>query len=109
MQNSDSILGDVQTFWNSSLYAKLLIVAGAVITSVWTIKSGLLAVLIFGIIYFVPTIIAHRRHHRQAWAITVLDILLGWTGVGWVAALVWACTTDVERQVQQSPAPTPPT
>lgn len=29
-------------------------------------------------------------------AITVLNVVLGWTGLGWIGALVWACTTDVE-------------
>jgi len=28
-------------------------------------------------------------------AIGMLNLLAGWTGLGWVGALVWACTTDV--------------
>jgi len=47
-----------------------------------------------GAIYFFPWIVAGIRHHRNEGAIAVLNIFLGWTGVGWVAALVWACTTD---------------
>jgi hypothetical protein len=42
------------------------------------------------------------RDHRQWLAIVVLDLLLGWTLVGWVAALVWACTADTK------PAAMPP-
>jgi hypothetical protein len=30
-------------------------------------------------------------------AITVLNVLLGWTFIGWVVALVWASTMDVEK------------
>jgi hypothetical protein len=43
---------------------------------------------IFGPIYFLPTIIG--LHKRNALAICVLNTLLGWTGMGWVAALVWS-------------------
>jgi hypothetical protein len=45
-------------------------------------------------LYFVPTFVAGGRGHRQAVAIGVLNALLGWTVVGWVGALVWACMKD---------------
>ena len=47
-------------------------------------------------IYFLPAIVACRRNHRQAAAIILLDLFLGWSLIGWVAALVWAATSDVE-------------
>lgn len=43
-------------------------------------------------LYFVPTIIASMRNHTNAVAITALNLLLGWTLLGWVAALVWSLT-----------------
>lgn len=49
------------------------------------------ASLIFVVaMYFLPTILAVSRHHRQAAAISALNVLLGWTMIGWVVALVWA-------------------
>ncbi|MES2095812.1 MAG: superinfection immunity protein [Pseudomonadota bacterium] len=39
-----------------------------------------------------PAIIAVRRGHPQRLAIGVLNGLGGWTGLGWVAALVWSLT-----------------
>ena len=48
--------------------------------------------------YFVPAIVAFHRKHRNRGAITILNLLLGWTFVGWVAALVWSCTADTEIQ-----------
>jgi ABC-type branched-subunit amino acid transport system permease subunit len=48
-------------------------------------------------IYFIPTIIAHRRGHRQRTAIFVLNIFAGWTIIAWVLAMVWAFTADVEE------------
>ena len=41
-------------------------------------------------VYLVPSMIATVRGHDSALAIVVLNILLGWTFIGWVIALVWA-------------------
>jgi Superinfection immunity protein len=32
------------------------------------------------------------RHHRNRVAISVTNLLLGWTLIGWVVAFIWACT-----------------
>jgi hypothetical protein len=37
-----------------------------------------------------PTIIAVVRHHRNTLAIVLVNIFLGWTGVGWLVALIWS-------------------
>lgn len=42
--------------------------------------------------YFLPSVIASTRNHHQANAITWLNILTGWTGVGWLAAFIWSLT-----------------
>lgn len=42
--------------------------------------------------YFLPWIIAASRHHHQSAAIFMLTLLLGWTVLGWIVAMVWACT-----------------
>jgi len=50
----------------------------------------------FGLVlYFLPSIIAVARSKRDTTAIFVLNLLLGWTAIGWVIALVWALKTDV--------------
>jgi hypothetical protein len=40
----------------------------------------------------VPWLIALTRGHHNLAAIFLLNLLLGWTFIGWVAALVWAFT-----------------
>lgn len=42
--------------------------------------------------YFIPAVIAFTRGHHNRVAIFILNLLLGWTVLGWVAAIVWACT-----------------
>jgi hypothetical protein len=44
--------------------------------------------------YFLPTIIAIVRKKSSAGAIFVLNLLLGWTLLGWVGALIWALSAD---------------
>jgi hypothetical protein len=46
-------------------------------------------------IYFFPSIVG--RDKRNSSAIFVLNLLLGWTLIGWVVALVWAMTKDNTR------------
>lgn len=43
-------------------------------------------------IYFIPAIIALSREHRSGWAIFALNLLTGWTGLGWIISIVWALT-----------------
>ena len=53
---------------------------------------------IFGfgfVLYFLPAIVAFARSKRDAVSILVLNILLGWTMIGWIIALVWALKQDV--------------
>ena len=50
----------------------------------------LFCILLGAFVYFLPTIVASNRKHRQATAIGALNLLLGWTILGWVVALVWA-------------------
>lgn len=52
--------------------------------------QGWIWLAIIGFWYFFPTIVAVGRNQRNAGAIFVLDLFLGWTVIGWVAALVWA-------------------
>jgi predicted membrane protein len=44
------------------------------------------------IVYFIPNWIACARKHHNANAIFVTNLLLGWTALGWVVALIWSLT-----------------
>jgi hypothetical protein len=69
----------------------------------------LLVLMAVGIwLYVVPGIVASNRKHPQASAIWVLTLFLGWTLVGWVAALVWANTTPQHVVLADPDQPTSP-
>lgn len=53
---------------------------------------GVLAIIFAA--YMFPTIIAIARRHYNALAISMLNLFLGWSVLGWIGALVWACTSN---------------
>ena len=58
----------------------------------------LIPVILFGIVfYFIPSIVAFARHHRQSLAIFLLNLFAGWTFIGWVAALIWAVIKEKKQ------------
>ena len=53
------------------------------------------ALLLLLALYFLPTIIAAVRKKRNLSAILLVNLLLGWSIIGWIVALVWAVSTEV--------------
>ena len=43
-------------------------------------------------LYFLPSVVGDRKRNR--WAIFTLNLLLGWTILGWIGALVWALCAE---------------
>jgi Superinfection immunity protein len=41
-------------------------------------------------VYLFPTAIAAKMDNRNLLAIFILNVLLGWTLIGWIVALIWA-------------------
>lgn len=61
----------------------------------------LIAVLFFGglILYLIPSLVAAARNNHNSGAIFILNLLAGWTFLGWLVALIWAFTTPAPAQV----------
>lgn len=54
-----------------------------------------LLLVLFGV-YFFPTIVANSRRHKNISSILVLNLLAGWTFIGWIIAIVWAFSDDTK-------------
>ncbi len=55
-------------------------------------------VILLGIIlgvYFLPTFIAVARGKRNVIPIFIVNLLFGWSLIGWIIAFIWAFTYDV--------------
>ena len=51
------------------------------------------------VLYWLPTIVAVARHTPSALGIAALNFFFGWTGIGWVLALIWALAANPHAQV----------
>jgi len=51
-----------------------------------------LVILMMISLYFIPSIVAVKRQHQNRVAIVATNWFLGWTVLGWMAALIWAVT-----------------
>ena len=47
-------------------------------------------IIITALIYFIPTTICLIRKHTYKLYIICLNIILGWTLIGWIASLIWS-------------------
>ncbi len=66
------------------------------------------ALVITGLlVYFLPTAIALLARKRNSGAIFTLNLLLGWTLIGWAVAMIWAALRD-ELDVTLASPPRPP-
>jgi len=59
--------------------------------------NGLFIIAVAAVLYFLPAICAARRQHNDVGAIVALNILLGWTVLGWIASFCWSLTGNVKR------------
>lgn len=48
-------------------------------------------------VYFIPVVIAYVRRHNNILAVLVLNVFLGWTFFGWLAALLWSLNKDIKE------------
>jgi VIT1/CCC1 family predicted Fe2+/Mn2+ transporter len=53
-------------------------------------KMETISYLMGALIYFLPTIIAVKRETFSCSIIILLNLLLGWTGIVWIALFLWA-------------------
>lgn len=91
---------------------KLIAVICMMITGVWLIransflatsshpKSDSFAVLLYilAFLYFIPTVIGIIRKHHNLIGLIALNVLLGWTVIGWVGALIWSLLRSSKSQ-----------
>jgi hypothetical protein len=57
----------------------------------------LLIILLVGVCYLIPTIIGVLRGHKDLPAIAVVNILFGWSVVGWFISFIWSLADPAGR------------
>ena len=52
------------------------------------IPKGWVMIVVGISMYFLPTMIAWKRESSRRWKITAINLLLGWTVIGWIVCMV---------------------
>jgi hypothetical protein len=63
----------------------------------WSFIKFILLMLFIGI-YFIPFSIAQSRHCNSRFGVFCVNLLIGWTLIGWFAAIIWACASPVRER-----------
>ncbi len=58
--------------------------------SAWNQATLVILAVVAVVVYMLPAIAASLRGHHKVGSIFVVNLLLGWTIIGWVAALAWS-------------------
>tara|TARA_B110000116_G_scaffold258194_1_gene259083 strand:- start:343 stop:630 length:288 start_codon:yes stop_codon:yes gene_type:complete len=57
----------------------------------------LIGIFLFIGLYFLPCYIASHRNHHQTKTIFLLNLFLGWTGIGFLGLIFYASLSKVEK------------
>lgn len=60
--------------------------------------ATLIAIAVMAFIYVTPMIIASNRKHMNTGSIIVVNLFLGWSVIGWIAALAWSLSSHTKRR-----------
>lgn len=66
-------------------------------SALWWVRDAFLLELL--IIYPLPTFIALAKHHPETGKIILVNLLFGWTGIGWLFALIAAVRTPTVMEL----------
>ncbi|MGX3044918.1 superinfection immunity protein [Helicobacter sp. T3_23-1056] len=47
-------------------------------------------------LYFLPSVVAFVRAHKDKWLIFIINFFFGWTGILWFVAFIWAIFSKKE-------------
>lgn len=63
--------------------------------------------LLAPVLYFLPSLEAWLNKHSNLAAVGLLNIFLGWTFIGWVAAYIWAFKKPSPVTIEGAPSTAP--
>lgn len=63
--------------------------------------TGIVVLLIILSVYFFPTLVSLFRNTKSGIGIFLLNLFLGWTLIGYIAAFIWAFTAKTVKEYKQ--------
>ena len=52
------------------------------------VPKGIVMIIALALLYVLPSMLAWSRKSSRRWKITAINLLLGWTVIGWIVAMV---------------------
>lgn len=52
---------------------------------------------LFTLVYFIPALIAGHRQHRNGAPLFIINLVAGWTLIGWFGCLAWSFSDNVKK------------
>jgi hypothetical protein len=59
-------------------------------------------IILYLIIYFLPSIISYWQSKSAIKKIFIVNLLLGWTVIGWIVSFVWAISENQSQECQNT-------
>jgi ABC-type transport system involved in cytochrome c biogenesis permease component len=56
------------------------------------------AIIFLITIFFIPTSVVLFRDSSKKWGVFWVNLLVGWTGIGWIIALIWSFMSESETE-----------
>ena len=63
------------------------------------LAASMIYAIVLSLLYFGPTITAVLRKNPNLISIFLLNLLLGWTWIGWIIALIWAYKVPTTERI----------
>lgn len=60
---------------------------------------AIIYLVLMAAIYLLPTISAFSRGHASRWGIFATNLLLGWSGILWIVALIWSLSNKGQTTI----------
>jgi hypothetical protein len=57
----------------------------------------ILVIILCFVVYFIPTVVSALRHKRNTVPLFLVNLFLGWSGIGWLVVLVWSLMHESAR------------
>ena len=95
MQTLQTLMKKLREFF---LICVICIIIVSIITLItdWPVAMMSVFSLLLFFIYFLPAIVAFDRKHNNTVPIVLVNIFTGWTGIGWLVALIWAFSDNTK-------------
>lgn len=91
---------------DASMRAGLRPSAGGQVAAAAIMAAAAIGGVLLGfMIYFLPTLVAWDRRHRERTPIFLVNLFFGWSVLGWIIAFIWSFTSQVDQPSTSDPQP----